>query len=55
MNIAIHNNVKAILKYTKILLDKEAFFAILKKKYYNYNNNYTKYTWPFLDALVLLA
>ena len=44
MNIIIRNNIKAILEYTKILFNKEAFFAILKKKYYNYNNNYAKYT-----------
>ena len=55
MNIIIHNNIKAIPEYTKVLFNKGAFFAILKKKYYNYNNNYTKYTWPFLNALVLLA
>ena len=44
-----------IPEYTKVLFDEGAFFAILKKKYYDYNNDYTKYTRPFLDALVLLA
>ena len=44
MNIAICNDIKAIPEYTKISFNKRAFFAILKKKYYNYNNNYTKYT-----------
>ena len=42
MNIIICNNIRAILEYTKVLFNKRAFFAILKKKYYNYNNNYTK-------------
>ena len=55
MDIIIRDNIKAIPEYTKVLFNKGAFFAILKKKYYDYNNNYTKYTWPFLDTLVLLA
>ena len=37
-------SIGAILEYTKVLFNKGVFFAILKKKYYNYNNNYTKYT-----------
>ena len=55
MDIVICNDIKAIPEYTKVLFDKGAFFAVLKKKYYDYDNNYTKYTWPFLNALVLLA
>ena len=44
MNIIIRNNIKAIPEYTKVLFNKRAFFAILKKKYYDYNNDYTMYT-----------
>ena len=44
MDITIHNNIRAIPEYTKVLFNKGAFFAVLKKKYYNYDNDYTKYT-----------
>ena len=44
MNIVIRNNIKALPEYTKVLFNEGAFFTILKKKYYDYNNNYTKYT-----------
>ena len=55
MNIIIRNDIKAIPEYTKVLFNEGAFFAILKKKYQDYDNDYTKYTQPFLNALVLLA
>ena len=42
-----------MFEYIIILFNKEAFFVVLKGKYYDYNNNYTKYTRPFLNALVL--
>ncbi len=55
INITLYNNIRVILKYTRILFNKKVFFIILKKKYYNYNNNYTKYTYSFLNILVLLV
>ncbi len=55
VNITLRDDVRAILEYTRTLFDKEAFFVALKKKFRDYDNNYTKYTHLFLDALVLLA
>ena len=55
VNITLYNNVKVILEYTRTLFNKEVFFIILKKKFCNYNNNYTKYTYSFLDILILLV
>ncbi len=55
VNITLRDDVRAIPEYTRTLFDEEAFFVTLKKKYRDYDNNYTKYTRPFLDALVLSA
>ena len=55
VDITLCDNVRAILEYTRTLFDKEAFFIALKKKFRDYDNNYTKYTRLFLDALVLLV
>ncbi len=55
VDITLRNNVRAILEYTRTLFNKEAFFIVLKKKFRDYDNDYTKYTHLFLDALVLLA
>ena len=55
MDIAIRDDVKAIPEYTKVPFDEGAFFAALKKKYRDYDDDYTKHTRPFLDALVLSA
>ncbi len=55
VNITLCDNVRAILEYTRTLFDKEAFFTVLKKKFRDYDDDYTKYTRLFLDALVLLA
>ncbi len=55
INITLCDNIKVILEYTRTLFDKEAFFIVLKKKFRNYDDDYTKYTRLFLDVLVLLA
>ncbi len=55
VNITLCDNVRAILEYTRTSFNEEAFFVVLKKKFRDYDNNYTKYTRPFLDALVLLV
>ncbi len=55
VDITLCNDIRAILEYTRTLFDKEAFFVVLKKKFRDYDNNYTKYTCSFLDALVLLV
>ena len=55
MDIAIRDDIKAIPEYTKVLFNERAFFAALKKKYCDYDNDYTKHTRPFLDTLVLSA
>ncbi len=55
INITLCNNIRVILEYTRTLFNKKVFFIVLKKKYCDYNDNYTKYTHPFLDALVLLV
>ena len=44
-----------MLEYSSILFNKDTFLTTLKRKYQDYNNNYTKYTRPFLDILVLLV
>ena len=51
----LYNNVKVILEYTKVLFNKDTFFTTLKRKYQDYDNDYTKYTRPFLDMLILSA
>ncbi len=55
INITLYNDIRAILEYTRTLFNKEAFFIALKKKFRDYDDDYTKYTYPFLDALVLLV
>ena len=47
--------MKAILEYTQELFNEDIFFIALKRKYRDYNKDYTKYTYLFLDGLVLLA
>ncbi len=55
VDITLRDNIRAIPEYTRTPFNKEAFFTVLKKKYCDYNDDYTKHTRPFLDALVLLA
>ena len=55
VNITLCDDVRAILEYTRTLFNKEAFFTTLRKKYRDYDDDYTKYTRLFLDVLVLLA
>ncbi len=55
VDITLRDDVRAIPEYTRTPFDEEAFFAALKKKYRDYDNDYTKYTRPFLDTLVLSA
>ncbi len=55
VDITLRDDVRAIPEYTRTPFDEEAFFAALKKKYRDYDDDYTKHTRPFLDALVLSA
>ena len=55
VDIALRDDVRAIPEYTSTPFNEEAFFAALKKKYRDYDDDYTKNTRPFLDALVLSA
>ena len=55
VHIALRDDVKAISEYTQEPFNEDAFFTALKRKYRDYNKDYTKHTRLFLDGLVLLA
>jgi hypothetical protein len=55
IDITLRDDVKAIPEYTRTPFDEDGFFAALKKKYRDYDDDYTKHTRPFLDALILSA
>ena len=44
-----------MLEYSSIPFNKDAFLTTLKRKYWDYNNDYTKHTHPFFNTLVLLV
>ena len=55
IDISLREDVKSIPEYTRTPFDEDAFFAALKRKYRDYDDDYTKNTRPFLDALILSA
>ena len=53
IDITLREDVRAMPEYSSVPFDEDAFLAALKRKYRDYDDDYTKHTRPFLDALVL--